>query len=290
MLETHVTIYSLDDTLLHALVEYGDGSTSSLYMNGEDIGGGIYKYSDSAFHILISTGTYLIWCTSGSMIPDIVNIADSETKNFYMQMLINFTDESNTAPVFLSAVNDFSTVDFCTVLHSEDAYDFEGDSLAYAMSDFRVEYDEPYDGYIPWASDTIYFDAVTGLFHWESPPSPGLYGLAFQTSEYRDGILLGTSERKYVTEADCFVSSVFNNVQSQELLIYPNPASDFITLQSAFKSNEIHIYNVQGNEVDLINETTNNKIDISHLPANLYFILIKNSSGNDVAFSKFIKL
>ena len=75
-----------------------------------------------------------------------------------------------------------------------------------------------------------------------------------------------------------------------EFIIAPNPASDFIEINlnneaSLIASDKVHIFDILGLEVgqsSLIDG--NNRINISHLPAGVYYIRI----GNKV--EKFLKM
>ncbi|WP_165571868.1 T9SS type A sorting domain-containing protein [Chryseobacterium sp. JM1] len=67
--------------------------------------------------------------------------------------------------------------------------------------------------------------------------------------------------------------------------VYPNPASDFIKINSSGKIKSIELYDSTGKKVQAIVE--NNKVEVRNLPAGLYLINIKTENGN---FSeKFIK-
>ena len=68
-----------------------------------------------------------------------------------------------------------------------------------------------------------------------------------------------------------------------QFTIYPNPAKEFININSNF--NSVKIINVHGQTVNEISET--DKIDISSLVSGLYFIQI-SSEGNRIT-KKFIK-
>lgn len=290
LLESKVTVYTVGDTVINVSVEYGDGGINNYFLDGEDIGGGIYKYYVADLHVLPTYGSYLVICESGNMRSDIINITDSDTKLFTMEMIVHYDETLNTAPIFLEPIASFSTADICTILHNESAYDVEGDSIVYSMNAFKVKYGIASDGYIPWASDTIFLDSLSGTFHWESPPAAGLYALCFQTSEYRDGILFGTSERKYVVEVDCFVSSIFNSAVSNQFPLYPNPVFDILHIPFSDNVKEIYIYNSIGAQILSIGESeVGTTMHLENLPPDLYFIVFTNQKNNILTISKFVK-
>lgn len=75
-------------------------------------------------------------------------------------------------------------------------------------------------------------------------------------------------------------------VSLSEVKLYPNPASDYLTLvfdnSATFK---ISVFNTTGQE--LINQTNTKKIDLTGLQQGLYFVKIL--SGNDIYTQRFIK-
>jgi len=63
------------------------------------------------------------------------------------------------------------------------------------------------------------------------------------------------------------------NEQENQMILYPNPTSGIINIQSKEKINSVSVYNVVGQKVEfksLNNE--NSSIDISNLPEGIYFI------------------
>jgi len=83
------------------------------------------------------------------------------------------------------------------------------------------------------------------------------------------------------------VSEVINpQLNETELLVFPNPASDFLWIKNGVtKNEEIRIISVTGQLIlNIKHITQDNKIDISGLKPGVYFI---RTNG---ALSKFIKL
>jgi hypothetical protein len=92
-------------------------------------------------------------------------------------------------------------------------------------------------------------------------------------------------------------SGVYNSINdkaipnSEESILYPNPASDYISIDLSFlrmQESKIKIYDVVG-ECVLSVETglrpVSTKIDVSALPAGVYFLKIGNKKP-----VKFVKL
>ncbi|MBN1251016.1 MAG: endonuclease [Bacteroidales bacterium] len=82
-----------------------------------------------------------------------------------------------------------------------------------------------------------------------------------------------------------------SGIENLELLykIYPNPAKDFINIESENQINKIEILSINGQ--NLKTEIINNskaKINISELPKGIYFLNLSDSNGN-ISSSKFVK-
>jgi len=81
------------------------------------------------------------------------------------------------------------------------------------------------------------------------------------------------AQTKFVeTESDCEALAIDENTNS-ELSIYPNPAQDFLQINSDTNIEKIQIYNLQGQLVKTQKATTT--IDISTLPKGVFLIKIQ---------------
>ncbi|PQA91939.1 hypothetical protein B0A69_16080 [Chryseobacterium shigense] len=74
-------------------------------------------------------------------------------------------------------------------------------------------------------------------------------------------------------------------LDKKKFAIYPNPASDFITISSPDKIKSIGMYDSAGKKVQI--KLENNKVDIVQLPAGVYLVNIKTENRN--YSEKFIK-
>lgn len=73
--------------------------------------------------------------------------------------------------------------------------------------------------------------------------------------------------------------------QKSDISIYPNPAADFVMIQSKEKINSVEMYNMAGQKVL---ESKATKINISNLKSGIYMIQIKDVKNQTVT-KKFIK-
>ncbi|KAF0191907.1 MAG: hypothetical protein FD166_3755, partial [Bacteroidetes bacterium] len=76
------------------------------------------------------------------------------------------------------------------------------------------------------------------------------------------------------------------NENSQELSvsIYPNPASEFVTVSGELNNSAISVYSMMGTEVANIrnNGSTTIDINISEYPSGIYFVQVKTETGTAV--------
>ena len=83
---------------------------------------------------------------------------------------------------------------------------------------------------------------------------------------------------------DCTSSASMNETTSIELTVFPNPASDVITVTSDAKLEEVSVFDTYGNLVNTFNSST---FSVSHLIAGVYFLTISTDQGT--VQRKFIK-
>jgi hypothetical protein len=64
---------------------------------------------------------------------------------------------------------------------------------------------------------------------------------------------------------------------SDDLKIYPNPATDYITIGAESGALPVHlaIYNLHGQLVHTVEHPSSNRLSIKHLPSGMYFISVK---------------
>jgi len=93
-------------------------------------------------------------------------------------------------------------------------------------------------------------------------------------------------------DADLVLSDEISSVGVDPMVIYPNPSQDFIDVQLSKKdSGSLGIYNVKGQLLmrKRLGHEITTRINVSELPAGMYFLRLDSDSGEDQAL-KFIKL
>ncbi len=190
-------------------VFWGDGHSQAVYRINGPLGKGEILQNDTkrnfyvAEHTYPGTGTYTVTMTDPNRVGNILNLnyPNSVGIQFHLATtltLLNSTIQGyNNSAVLLQPPIDFGCIDR-KFIHNLNAYDPDGDSLAYelivpfqATGSEVPNYRFP-DQIVPGADNKISLDRTTGNFEWISPQREGEYNIAILIKEYRNGILLNT--------------------------------------------------------------------------------------------------
>lgn len=144
-------------------------------------------------HTFPGPGAYRILVQDPNRNYGVNNIPNSVNTVFSISTTIYIIPDlgTNTTPVLLNPpINLAGYHKF--FIHNPGAYDAEGDSLAYRLTDCLGEDGEPIEGYtLPPTTDELYIDEYTGDFIWNTPADTGKYNVAFAIEEWRSGIKIG---------------------------------------------------------------------------------------------------
>lgn len=89
-------------------------------------------------------------------------------------------------------------------------------------------------------------------------------------------------------QKECYYTSGISNLKTKnDILIYPNPTDDFITI-TLENNAEFEIISSIGKVIDVVKVDSIQKVDVSSYPDGIYFLKYNNS--NDVQTFKFIKI
>ena len=199
---------------------WGDGTIDTLKrVNGGGAGdllqGDIKRNFYIGTHTFPGRGTYHI----GMMDPNRnggilnVNFPNSDLIPFYIQTSYTFLSSNfqgfNSTPQILQPPVDKGCVGK-VFIHSLNAYDPDGDSLAFRLITPLQANNVPVPFYIfpdkinPGPNNTISLDERTGQFVWRTPQKKGEYNIAFQIISYRGGVAIDTTIRDMqVVVDDC---------------------------------------------------------------------------------------
>jgi len=179
-------------------VQWGDNTTSIAPRTDKvELPNFYYHNTYVAQHTFPGPGTYLIVVQDPNRNFGVLNIPNSVNVVFSVKttLVINPVTGGNSTPVLLNFPIDKAAIGH-VFIHNPGAFDYDGDSLAYSMTVCSEEGGKPIPGYtLPEASDTIYVNPISGDLVWDSPVDSGIYNVAMNIEEYRDGIKIGNIVR-----------------------------------------------------------------------------------------------
>lgn len=249
--------------------------------------------------------------TSNISDSDRTGVTISTTITPDAQQLGNSNPVFNMDPAIVSCANEKFELDFSAV-------DPDGDQLIYKLSPpligagilgafepgdptacdgFRpnpscpppfenLSFINPYSALAPLPiSDTLTLDENTGLMT-GTPNILGVYAAAVLVQEYRNGNLMGEYLREFqfniINCDDCDTPTSNKSISTVNVQIFPNPSLGIISveLSDLLANTQIKIYDLQGQLVHQERLYQHiNTIDLSQLPASLYFYAIENKKA-----------
>ncbi|MEP2024599.1 MAG: gliding motility-associated C-terminal domain-containing protein [Reichenbachiella sp.] len=203
-------------------IDFGDGTVLNLSENAE-ASGTIPLEDEVAYnffeisHTFSAPGKYTVRYNERNRNAGIQNMSNSVDTPFYIEtsILIDPFFGLNNTPVFLVPPIDKGAVG-AKFLHNPGAYDSDGDSLSFRITDPKQSFDrvvnnyldpndpEFYDNYLTGNEDqndrpTFGINAINGNVTWDAPGAPGEYNIAFIVDEWRkiegEWFLLGSLTR-----------------------------------------------------------------------------------------------
>ena len=134
---------------------------------------------------------------------------------------------------------------------------------------------------LPQASNELYIDRVTGDLVWDTPMVTGDYVIAIRVNKWRRGIIVSRVTREIVI----VVSQNENILMWSDILpsenaiyVYPNPANEIINFKLD-KETIVQIHDLSGRLLQSQKLPSGDVVlNISHLPAGIYFLKIENQA------------
>lgn len=184
-------------------VQWGDNTTSiaprdTLQLLPNNYRRNVYL----ARHTYPGPGTYEVVVQDPNRNFGVKNIPNSVNVIFSIKTIISINPElgQNSTPVLLNPPIDKAALRQIFI-HNPAAFDFDGDSISYELTVCTKENGLPIENYtFPEASDTLYVDSVTGDLIWDSPVDTGIYNIAMNIEEWRDGVKIGNIARDMQVE------------------------------------------------------------------------------------------
>lgn len=179
-------------------VQWGDNTVSSAPRKTITRLPNFYqKNTYIAQHTYPGPGTYKIVVQDPNRNLGVKNIPNSVNVVFSIATTISINPAigHNSTPVLLNPPIDRAALDQMFI-HNPAAYDPDGDSISYKLTVCTEEDGKPIENYtLPNASDTLFIDAVSGDLYWIRPTEVGIYNIAIDIEEWRDGVKIGNIVR-----------------------------------------------------------------------------------------------
>ncbi|HEX3010361.1 MAG TPA: gliding motility-associated C-terminal domain-containing protein [Bacteroidales bacterium] len=156
-------------------------------------------------HTFPGPGTYEIVMQDPNRNYGVVNIPNSVNVIFSVKttMVINPVLGTNNTPVLLNYPIDKAAV-HKTFIHNPAAFDIDGDSLSYKLTVCTKENGQPIENYSFPETDRpgtkIYVDSITGDLVWDAPKDSGIFNIAMNIEEWRNGIKINNIIRDMQVE------------------------------------------------------------------------------------------
>ncbi|MCC7332676.1 MAG: gliding motility-associated C-terminal domain-containing protein [Flavobacteriales bacterium] len=191
-------------------IYWGDGTPLDTINRISEIslGSDIKKntYSENHTYPGASPIPYTIRIEDPNRNAGIINIPNSVNVIFYLEtmLIINPFVGINNSPVLLNPPIDNACVGK-TYIHNPGAWDIDGDSLYYTISESKQNGGNSIPGYtFPQASNYITVNPITGDLVWETPIAIGEYNVSIRIDEYRMGVKIGSILRDMqITVTSC---------------------------------------------------------------------------------------
>lgn len=183
-------------------ISWGDGTFDSLSRSSEiflDVDIKQNKYIGS--HTYPGPFTYVVGVTDPNRIDNIININNSVNTLFYLEDTLRILDPNiigfNNSPQLLNPPIEYGNVGQIFI-HNPNAFDPDGDSLAFFImaplqgSGLPVSGYSPPNQIAPGPNNQISINQRTGELVWDAPQRAGIYNIVIIIYEYRNGVFMGT--------------------------------------------------------------------------------------------------
>ena len=175
-------------------VEWGDNSTStakreSILTLPNYYRRNIYK----AVHTYPGPSLYKIVVQDPNRNAGVKNIPNSVNVVFSMSTILTVNPSMgfNSTPVLLNPPYDKAAFGY-VFIHNPAAFDPDGDSLSYKLTICTREDGRPIENYtFPPATNSLRVDSISGDLIWDTPADTGVFNVAMEIQEWRNGKKIG---------------------------------------------------------------------------------------------------
>lgn len=176
-------------------IYFGDGTVATVPRVGEVYLPDDYKKNTYIVtHTYPGAGTFVILMEDPNRNEGVLNIPNSVNIRFAVKttLQINPNLGVNSTPIMLNPPIDKAAKGQIFV-HNPNAYDPDGDSLSFKITTCLGDNGQPISDYsFPTAKNELRVDPISGDFIWNYPEDLGIYNIAMEIEEWRQGVKIGS--------------------------------------------------------------------------------------------------
>ncbi len=153
-----------------------------------------YRNKYRVVHKYPGAGQYIISMEDPNRNEGVQNIPGSLYIKFAVKTVLNINPNlgANNTPVMLNAPID-KAARGQVFIHNPNAYDPDGDSISYKMAVCLGDDAKPIEDFtLPKAEVSITVDSISGDLIWNYPNDLGIYNVAIEIEEWRNGVKIGS--------------------------------------------------------------------------------------------------
>jgi hypothetical protein len=248
-----------------------------------------YEYDDITAQLLPYSLYKYTYDANNNVISEIYSEWDTSTNSWINSSKYEYTyDANNNVTSEIYSYWDTSTTSWINYYKYEYTYDTNNN----VTSEIYSLWDTSTTSWIFADKDEYTYDLTVSIDNVLAPynmyvgsnnPILSYFNYNYNGSDF----VLDMKEIYYYSD----ITGINEFTDDYNVSIYPNPANDYLMINTTINENlKIEIYTIRGQSV-MSTECTNNisqmRIDISQLPAGIYFIRIANNQNNIT--KKFVK-
>ncbi len=178
-------------------IQFGDGTYANVRRSEKitiSTDESYYRNKYVVVHKYPGAGTYIISMEDPNRNEGVRNIPNSVRIRFAVKTVLKINPNlgANNTPIMLNPPIDKAAVGRIFI-HNPNAYDPDGDSLSFKMSVCLGDNAEPIEDFtLPKATKSISVDPVSGDLIWNYPNILGIYNVAMEIEEWRNGVKIGS--------------------------------------------------------------------------------------------------
>ncbi len=255
-----------------------------------------YRNKYVVTHKYPGAGSYIISMEDPNRNEGVKNIPGSVNIRFAVKTVLNINPNlgSNSTPIMLNAPIDKAARGKVFV-HNPNAYDPDGDSLSFKISVCLGDDAKPIEDYtLPEAAVSISVDSISGDLIWNYPNDLGIYNVAMEIEEWRNGVKIGSIIRDMQIEVVETDNKPPKIVDLKDYCVEADSSLSFMVKAYDTKGEKIRlsstggVYNLSSNPaqfeeavgIDSVSSQFNWLTDCSHVRKQPYLVIFKAEDNN----------